>query len=99
MPITLGDLLWTDVLPDIEILSAPMGFESIPIALTSTQSIYELPVENFIKKNSSLLTFAEIYGRLESVGETFTLLSRSCPKRPPFTPAIFTPAHPKGMIA
>lgn len=63
MPITLGDLLRDNILPDIEILSAPMGFESIPVALTSTQSIYELPVANFIKEHE--LVFSSSVGTAE----------------------------------
>ena len=63
MFITIGDLIANGVLPDLEILFAPSGFESCPVSLTSTQSIYELPVENFIKEHE--LVFCSSIGTVE----------------------------------
>ena len=63
MFITIGDLLEKGILPDAEVLFAPLGFQSRPVSLTSTQSIYELPVENFIKEHE--LVFCSSIGTEE----------------------------------
>ncbi len=63
MFITIGDLLENNVLPGVEILFAPLEFKSRLVSLTSTQSIYELPVENFIKEHE--LVFCSSIGTVE----------------------------------
>ena len=78
MSLTLGELLQENILPDIEILTAPANYESIPVALTSTQTIYELPVENFVKKHE--LVFSSSIGTAEEEAayrSFITLMHRS----------------------
>lgn len=63
MYIAIGDLLENGILPDLEVLFAPAGFQHFPVSLTSTQSIYELPVDNFIKEHE--LVFCSSIGMVE----------------------------------
>lgn len=55
MAFTLQDLLQAKLIPELQLLTAPQPFSTISIDAVSIQSIYDIPVKNFIHENDLVL--------------------------------------------
>lgn len=60
MSITIGDILQAGVIPELQTLTVPPHFASIPVEHTSIQGIYELPIRSFIREHE--LVFSSSVG-------------------------------------
>lgn len=58
MSFTLQELLHSELIPELHLLTVPQSFSAIPIEAVSIQSIYDVPVKNFIHKNDLVLVSA-----------------------------------------
>ena len=60
MYITIGDILQAGVIPEMQTLTAPPHFASLPVEHTSIQGIHELPIRSFIREHE--LVFSSSIG-------------------------------------
>lgn len=58
MYITIGDILQAGIIPDMQTLTAPPHFASLPVEHTSIQGIYELPIRSFIREHELVFSSA-----------------------------------------